>query len=150
MLTVCLHKLCPQDRLANGFRKVETYAKNAPRRVEHRLREALKWPPGSLRRAFAGRQAAKAARKPTLSGSWALLGHFWRLLDLFSRKTSRIHGTPRHPWGNLDPSLRVKNSLGPRARFLLAQSLRNRNSGCPQPNTLAALGGLVDGSWKRP
>ena len=55
MLTVCLHKLCAKDSLANAVRKVEKCVNIAPRGVENRPREGPKWAPGGLRTAL-GRQ----------------------------------------------------------------------------------------------
>ena len=51
MLTVCLHKLCVKDRLANAVRKVEKCVNIVPGGVENRPREGPKWPLGGLRRA---------------------------------------------------------------------------------------------------
>ena len=83
MLTVCLHKLCVKDSLANAVRKVEKCVNIVPGGVENRPREGPKWLLGGLRRAL-GRQvghvAAKAARKRNLGGSWVRLGRSWWLL----------------------------------------------------------------------
>ena len=99
MLTVCLHKLCAKDSLANAVRKVEKCGNIAPRGVEHRLREGPKCPPGGLRRAL-GRQVGPIwLSRPLGNLIWAALGCAWDAPGGSWAALGTSRGAPGASWG---------------------------------------------------
>ena len=77
MLTVCLHKLCAKDSLANAVRKVEKCVNIVPGGVGNRPREGPKCALGRFRGAL-GRQVGPIwLSRPLESGIWAALGCAW-------------------------------------------------------------------------
>ena len=99
MLTVCLHKLCVKDSLANAVRKVETYVNIVPRGVENRPREGPKWPLGGFRRAL-GRQVGPIwLSRPLGSRIWAALGCAWGAPGGSWAALGASRGAPGASWG---------------------------------------------------
>ena len=99
MLTVCLHKLCVKDSLANAVRKVEKCVNIVPGGVENRPREGPKWPLGGLRRAL-GRQVGPIwLSRPLESGIWAALGCAWDAPGGSWAALGTSRGAPGASWG---------------------------------------------------
>ena len=110
MLTVCLHKLCVKDSLANAVRKVEKCVNIVPGGVENRPREGPKFPLGGLRRAL-GRQVGPIwLPRPLESGIWAAPGcawdapgGSWAALGASRGAPGASWGAPGRSWGQFGP-----------------------------------------------
>ena len=99
MLTVCLHKLCAKDSLANAVRKVDKCANIVPRGVENHPREGPTLPFGGLRRAL-GRQVGPIwLPRPLESGIWAALGCAWDAPGGSWAALGTSRGAPGASWG---------------------------------------------------
>ena len=115
MLTVCLHKLCVKDSLANALRKVDKCVNIVPGGgVENRPREGPKWPLGVLRSAL-GRQVGPIwLPRPLESGIWAAPGCAW--------------DAPGGSWAALGTSLGPPEALLEPPGTLLGSILASRGS----------------------
>ncbi len=91
MLTVCLHKLCVKDSLANAVRKVEKCVNIVPGGVGNRPREGPKF-----RRAL-GRQVGPIwLSRPLGNLIWAALGCAWGAPG--GSASRGAPGAPGAPW----------------------------------------------------